>query len=225
MRKYVLRLLPLYLDFIWIWTVIGLVDYLSEGLIGGIFGDENAVLGGAVVSLLIAVVLAVTNLSIGERLLHYAKWEEESGVKSRQWPNLLLGTMLFLSGLKEIVGWTEPGTGMPAFFLVEETPLKIAVLTLYGVANLVGGVMLLGFYRGAKLYNWILLAVVTIPGLASYIFFRAEMIAALMARRDNQGLPMDAERAETYINAGPVLFLAIMVLMAVILYFCRERQA
>lgn len=225
MRKYVLRLLPLYLDFIWVWTVIGLVDYLSEGLIGGIFGDENAALGGAVVSLLIAVVLAVINLSIGERLLHYAKWEDERGVKVRQWPNLLLGTILFLSGLKEIVRWIEPGTGIPAFFLVEETPLKIAVLTLFGVANLVGGVMLLGFHRGAKLFNAILLAVATVSGLASYIFFRAEMIAALVARRDNHGLPMDAERAETYISAGPVFFLTFTLLMAALLYFCRERQA
>ena len=225
MRKYALRLLPVYLDFIWVWALVGLVDYLGRGLLSRYLGPDQVWLAGAVVSLIIAVVLAVANLSVGERLLAYAKREDESGSKARQWPNLLLGTILFLSGLKEIVRWTEPGTGMPAFFLVEETPLKVAVLMLYGAANLIGAVMLLGFWRGAKLFNFVLLAIATVAGLASYVFYRAEMIAALMTRRQNQGLPMDAERAETYVNAGPAFFLGTMVVFAAILYFCREREA
>ena len=225
MRKYVLPLLSLYLDFIVIDAAVGLVAYLAPSFVESLFGEPLPWLAQATISLLLLIVGRFLNVSLGDYLLSYAIAEREAGIMLRQWPNVLLGTVGFLSGLKEIVRWTLPGDGMPFLFMVEETPLKLAALITYGALYGLGGIMLLHFTRGAKLLNAALLAFGAAMMAVNLVYFRDTMVAAQINRRLNQGLPAELESAEAVVSNAPIYGGVFFALMFVLLYFCRERPA
>ncbi|EFG4742164.1 hypothetical protein BM885_005249, partial [Escherichia coli] len=202
MRKYVLRALSLYLDLIWVWTVVGICQYFVGDEIAGALGRAPTWIEEVSVAGLIAAALKLFNLSAGDWLLARAIREDEAGSTARQWPNLLVGTVLFLSGLKEIVRWTLPGDGQPFLFMVEETPLKIMAVATFGLLYIVGGVLVLRFAYGAKALNYALLGIGAIMTAINYLFYRDAIMQALVDRKLAQGLPITLEDAEAAVRMG-----------------------
>lgn len=224
MRKYVFPVLSFYLDFIFLNALVGLIDHLAQIAGKGIDSDITASTSWVATSILVLIIRSI-NISIGDRLLSYARAERAMGNSARQWPNLLLGTMMVLGGLKEMIRWSQPGNGMPLFLLVEETPFKIALLTVFGAICLIGGTMALRFTPGARLVNAAVLAF-TAAGLAvSFHFKRDALVAAQVARRANQGLEQTAEQAERMVAFAPYFLLSFFAVTLWILYLCRERPA
>ena len=84
MRKYILPLLSLYLDFIWINASVTLARYLLGSLIEGVFGGSVPWAADILVSLLLLTVLRLLNLSVGEWLLAYAR----EGSERRDWSSV-----------------------------------------------------------------------------------------------------------------------------------------
>jgi hypothetical protein len=224
MRKYILPLLALYLDFILIDAVVGLVTYFLGEAIETLIGMPVSWAAQASASLLVLILLRLLNLSVGELLLAYAVAERQSGVRLRQWPNLFLGTAMLLSGLKEVVRWSAPGDGMPLLFLVEDTPVKVLVLMLFGALYILSGVMLLRFDPGAKIVNSALLALGAAIMAGNLLFFREAMVAAQLNRRLNQGLAADPQAAESVVAYAPLYGAVFFGALAAILYLCRERK-
>jgi len=113
-RKYVLPFLGFYIDFIFINSLVGLAAHLAK-----IAGREvdPAYATPASWGLIISLILVGRrfDFSLGQQLLAQAKAEREMGVTTRQWPNLIIGTLMIIGGLKELVNWTAPGEGMPFF--------------------------------------------------------------------------------------------------------------
>ncbi|MGX5831617.1 hypothetical protein [Mesorhizobium sp. 43Arga] len=224
MRKYGIPALSLFLDFLWINTAITLTIYLLPTLTEAAFGGPMPLSAQIVVSLVLLSIGRVLNLSLGDYLLSKAVAEWDAGGRLRQWPNLLLGTIGFLSGLKELERWTEAGNGIPFLFMVEETPLKIVVLVIYGTLYGLGGILLLRFAAGAKLLNGALLAVGAVAMAINILFYHDAMVAAIIARNENQGREITVEAAERAVALSPYGFVLLGV-MAAVLYFCRERRA
>jgi hypothetical protein len=224
MRKYGIPLLSLFLDFLWINTAIGLLIYLLPTLAESVLGGPAPWSAQIVISLILLSVGRLLNLSFGDYLLSNAVAERDAGGKLRQWPNLLLGTLGFLSGLKDLVRWTEPGSAVPFLFMVEETPLKIGVLLVYGALYGLGGVLLLRFASGAKLLNGVILAIGAVAMVINVLFYHDAMVAAIIARNENQGREITVEAAEKAVALSPYGFVLLAV-MGVVLYFCRERRA
>lgn len=224
MRKNFLSLLAFYLDFLCADAAITLAYYFVGAAVENIIGfplDWGWQVG---IALTLAALLHGFGLSVGERLLAYAVAEREAGVTLRQWPNLVLGTLGLLSGLKELVRWTAPGTGMPFFLLVEETPFKIAAVTLFGASFGLGGIMLLTFWPRAKLFNAVFYGLGLVGAPLNYLFAYEATVAAQMTRKGNQGLPQTREQAEAIVNMSPWFGLAFVGAMLIVLYFCRERR-
>lgn len=224
MRKYGIPALSVFLDFLWINTVVGLLIYLLPTFAEAAFGGPVPWSAQIVISLVLLSIGRVMDLSLGEYLLSNAVAEWEAGGRLRQWPNLLLGTAGFLSGLKELERWTEPRSGVPFLFMVEETPLKIGVLVVYGALYGLGGILLLRFAAGAKLLTGALLAVGSVAMATNILFFHDAMVDAIITRNENQGREITLEAAERAVALSPYGFVLLGV-MAAILYFCRERRA
>lgn len=224
MRKSVLPLLSLYLDFIWINALVGLADHVLPWLSRALFGQPLPWAASIAVSLLLLGIGRMLGVSVGGWLLSWAADERDAGVTLRQWPNLVLGTLAFLSGLKEMVRWVEPGDGLPFLLMVEETPLKIAALMLFGAAVALAGAMLLRFAPGAKLFNAALLAFGAAAFAVNMLFSREAMVAAAMTRRTNQGLPATLEQAEGVVSFTLYAAIALIVVCCVLLSLCRERE-
>lgn len=119
--------------------------------------------------------------------------------------------------------WAAPGEQIPFLFMVEETPFKIVALCIHGALYVLGGVMVLRFAPGARLYNAVLLVFGTAMMTINLVFYRDAMIEAQMVRRLNQGLPVDPEAAEAVVSWAPVAGGAMILLMAVLLWLSRER--
>lgn len=224
MRKYILPLLGLYLDFICINAAIGLAVYFVGLANEELIGTPPPWGAQMLASLLVLSVLRLLHFSIGEWLLAYAVAEREADIVNRQWPNLVLGTIGLLSGLKEAVRWTLPGDGMPFLFMVDETPAKVAAVFTFGLLYIAGGAMLLRFAPGAKLFNGILLTFGAVMMAVNLLFFRDAMVAAQVERRLSQGLAPDIEAAEAVVSMAPVYGGVVFALLYLLLYFCRARR-
>jgi hypothetical protein len=222
MRKYILPVLGFYIDFIFINSLVSLMAHLARSA-GREIDPAYAVPASWGLILSLILVGRRFDFSIGQQLLSYAKAERELGLTTRQWPNLVTGTLMILSGLKELVNWTAPGQGLPLFLLVEETPLKIGLLTILGGICLLAGIMMLRFTPGAKSVSAAVL-VFSGTGLAvSFYFARDALVAAQMARRANQGLQRTMEDAERMISFMPYFLIVFFAVAFWMLYLCRER--
>ncbi|MBN9222791.1 MAG: hypothetical protein J0I79_33080 [Mesorhizobium sp.] len=219
MRKYVVAFFSLCIDAAWISVVIVLANRL--GLAEMLLGQP---LSGAACALIITLLLTVarlTNTSLGEWLLAYAL--DEKPASQRQWPNLVLGTLGFVSGLLSLLHQTAPDYGMPFLFMVEQTPLKIATATLYACLYCLCGMMLLRFAPRAKLYN-ALLCVSTLPlALINIMFSYDALIGSMMARAESAGRSFPLEKAQVYARVSVYYTILMIVVVLAILYFCRER--
>jgi hypothetical protein len=221
LRKYVLPLLGLYLDFVWIDAIVVLVNWQFPGLAATVLGQPASWSVLMVLSLSLLGLARVANISMGQWLLSYARSEQPAG--QRQWPNILLGTVGFVVGIIQLPLAVEPGDGVPFLFMVEDTPLKMAAIALYGALYGWAGVMLLRFMPGAKLYSALMFAS-GLPLVAiNHLFSRDAMVARLMAQAVSHGRSLTPERAEFVLSVAPVFNLLFVGIMLVILLLCRER--
>jgi hypothetical protein len=222
LRKYVLPLLSLYLDFVWINAIVVLVYRLVPGVAEIFLGQPPGRVQTAL-SLILIGLARVTNASLGQRLLSYARSEKPAG--QRQWPNLLLGTAGFVSGIGQLKRLTEPGDGSPFLFMVEDTPLKLIALMLYAALYGWCGVMLLRFAPGAKIYGALIFASSVLLGVISFLFSRDAMIARVMVSQASKGRPLTPGDAEFFLNLAFMSTLVFIGIMLVILLSSRERPA
>lgn len=220
MRKYVLAFFSLCIDYVWINAAIVLANRLGVAEI--VLGQPLSWAARALLTLILLSVARLANASLGEWLLSYAATEQPA---LRQWPNILLGTLSFVSGIWYLLNLTELGEGMPFLFMVEQTPLKIAAVALYSGLYSWCGVMLLRFEPKAKLYNALLLAS-TLPLTAiNQLFSHDALIASMIARASREGRSFPLEKAEVYARVSIYWAILVVVVMLAILYFCRERPA
>ncbi|UVK42689.1 hypothetical protein BPNPMPFG_004392 [Mesorhizobium sp. AR07] len=221
MRKYVLRFLSLCIDYVWINAAVVLVDRLFPGVAETVLGQPMSWAARQVLSLILLCVLRFANASLGEWLLAYALAEQPAG--QRQWANLLLGTLGFISGIWYLLRLTEPGDGTPFLLMVEHTPLKTAAVALYSALCSWCGVMLLRFQPKAKRYNALLFASALPVTVINVAFSRDALIASIIARAASQGRSLPVEKAEVYARGSVYYAIVLIAVMLVILYFCRER--
>ncbi|MER8829653.1 hypothetical protein NKH73_22775 [Mesorhizobium sp. M0938] len=223
MRKYVLRFLSLCIDYLWVNAAVVLADQLFPSVAEAVLGQPASWAARQVLSLVLLSLVRVANASVGEWLLSYAQTEQPAG--QRQWANLLLGTLGVLSGIWYLLHLTEPDDGMPFLFMVEDTPLKTAVIALYSALYSWCGVMLLRFEPKAKLRNALLFASVLPLTAINVIFSHDELIGSMVARAARQGRSFPVEKAEVYARVSVYYAILLVAVMLAILYFCRERPA
>ncbi|MGX9576409.1 hypothetical protein [Mesorhizobium sp. f-mel] len=223
LRKYVLLFLGLCIDFVWINAAVVLADRLFPGVAEAIIGQPTSWAALTVLTLGLLSLARVANASVGEWLLSYALAEQAA--RARQWANLLLGTLGFVSGIWYLLRLTEPSDGMPFLFMVEDTPMKIAAVALHSTLYSWCGVMLLRLEPRAKLYNALLFASTLPLAAINQMFSHDALLASIMARANSQGRPFTMEKAELYARLSIYYAILLVVVMLAILYFCRERPA
>ncbi|WP_136617919.1 MULTISPECIES: hypothetical protein [Mesorhizobium] len=221
MRKYVLPLLGLYLDFVWINAIVVLADRLFPGIAETFLGQPMPVRAQTALSLILIGLARLTNASLGQRLLSYAWSEQPAG--QRQWPNLLLGTAGFVSGIGQLKRLTGSGDVVPFLSMFEDTPLMIAAFALYAALYGWCGVALLRFAPGAKLFGALIFASSVLLAGIDFLFSRDVLIARMMMREASKGRPIPLERAEFFLSLSLLYTLVFSGILLVILLFCRER--
>lgn len=214
--------LALYLDFFLISSAVRLADDAFPNVTVSLLGQPMPWPIQIVVALILLTLGRLANISLGERLLCYALAEQPGG--RRQWPNLLLGTFGFLSGIWGLLRLAEADDGMPFLFMVEETPLKIAAVALYGALYSWGGVMLLRFEHRAKLYNALVISA-TLPIAAINQLFSHDALVASIVARESRDQPFPPEIAEFFAQLSIIYTVVLVAASLAILYFCRERPA
>ncbi|MFD2053891.1 hypothetical protein ACFSQT_12580 [Mesorhizobium calcicola] len=223
MRKYVLAFFSLCIDYVWINAAVVLADRLFPEIVETILGQPMSWAARQVVSLVLLSLARFANASLGEWLLSYALAEKPAG--QRQWANLLLGTLGFVSGLWTLLHSTEPGDGVPFLLMVEDSPQKMAAIALYSVLSSWGGVMLLRFTPRAKLYNAVL-SFSTLPLAAiNQMFSHDALVASILLRSNSTAHPFTMEKAELYARLSIYYAILLVAVQLAILYFCRERPA
>ncbi|MDX6804658.1 hypothetical protein [Terrihabitans rhizophilus] len=215
LKRIVFACLPIYLDFLLVWTVVHLCSYFM-GL-----GTEGY--GITAVSALVALAQSKLELSPGVQLLEPAQVESAEG--RRTWPNLLLGTLLILEGTKNLVRWTELEAVLPVYGLVDTSPLKILLLLAIGSLSIAAGILLLRFTR----LGLALAAAMIVVDLGSIIvgwpLFSDAIAKVTIARRELQGLPVRPGEIEFMQTVMPAWLLVALALFMVLLTFARVRRA
>jgi hypothetical protein len=225
MRGKLLWLLSFYIDFIFVGTVVSLADYA--------IGRTNAVLGGSdfsrhILEIGVTVILVALGrafgASLGIRLLAYARDEAEAGSRARLWPNLLLGSILLLEGLKEMVRWTALDATMPVFGLIETTPLKIGLLLAFGTLNVAAGALLVAFADNGKRVAAAALALSAVSIALSWKRLPEVIEAAAIARRAAQGRAVRDGEIAFLQAATPWFFIVSLAALLMVLALCRTQR-
>ncbi len=225
MRRTLIRLLALYIDFIVIGTFVTLGNYAVGFAMGYVPGIGNAwyIEIGAAAGL--TALARALGLSLGEALLEHALDEAQAGSPRRLWPNLVLGTFLMLDGLKLIVRWSQLDAVVPVFGLVETSVIKVVVLVAMGLLAVVAGAMLLSFTPGAKRLAAASLAVSALSLALSWPVMGEAIGRVQMARREAQGLPIREGEIEAMQAMLPLAAAGIIAIAIVLLLLCRQKPA
>ncbi len=225
MRRTLIRLLALYIDFIVIGTFVSLGNYvagLALGYIPGVGQDWYAEIG---VSAGLTALARALGLSMGQALLGYALDEVDSGSPRRLWPNLILGTFLMLDGLKMMVRWSLLYGAIPFFGMIETSPLKVVILIAMGLVSVVAGAMLLAFLHRARLAAAVSLGLSALSLAISWPVLREAIGRVHVARREAQGLPIREGEIESMQALLPFFSIGMLVVTEIVLLLCRERPA
>lgn len=225
MRRTLIRLLALYLDFIVIGTFVALGNYVAglvAGYMPGIGNDWYVEIG---VSAGLTALARMLGLSLGEALLGYALDEADSETRRRLWPNLVLGTFLMLDGLKLIVRWSQLDVAVPVFGMVETTALKVVVLIAMGLVSVIAGAMLLAFLPKSRIAATGSLALSALSLAISWPVLDQAIGRVQVARREAQGLPIREGEIESMQAMLPFLSAGMLAVFVVLLLLSRERPA
>ena len=223
MRAKVLWLLSVYIDFIFVSAVVGVAVIAAGEAVEALVAPEFAFLVEWGVSLVLVALGRVLGVSLGKWLLSYARQEVEAGSAGRLWPNLALGTLLMLEGLKGMVRWTELGTTMPAFGLVETTALKIVLLLASGALNVLAGAMLVAFATGAKRVATLSIALIALSLALSWRILPEAVERTLLVRRALEGRPIREGEIEFMQMIVPPFTAAMLAVCLLLVYLSRER--
>jgi hypothetical protein len=224
MRRYVLPILGLYLDFIIVSTFVSLASYL--------FGQAWTVLAGSGpswqieygVALALVLIGRALGLSAGKLLLSTAEQMQHEQPRPRLWPNLVLGTFLILDGLKQMLRWSQLDAVLPVFGMVETTALKAGLLVAMGALYVVAGGMILRFARGAKAATITALAVSAASLGLSWSVLPEAIARAQTARRAAQGMPIREGEIEMMQTMLPWIGVGGVVLVGVLVWMSWERE-
>ena len=190
MRRTLIRLLALYIDFIVIGTFVTLGNYVAGLIAGYIPGIGNNWYVEIGVSAGLTALARMLGLSLGEALLDYALDEAGSETRRRLWPNLVLGTFLMLDGLKLMVRWSQLDVSVPVFGMIETTAIKVIVLIAMGAVSLVAGAMLLAFRPMSRIAAAGSLALSSLSLAISWPVLDEAIGRVQVARRQAQGIPI-----------------------------------
>lgn len=224
MRRTLIRLLALYIDFIVIGTFVALGNYVAGialGYVSGIGSDWYVEIGVAAALTALARALG---LSMGEALLGYALDEVDSGVPRRLWPNLVIGTFLILDGLKMVIRWSQLDVAVPVFGMIETTALKVAILIAMGVFSFFAGAMVLAFMPKSTLLALGSLALSALSLAVSWPVLSEAIARVQVARREAQGLPLREGEIEAMQSLLPAVSAGMLAVTVILLLLCRERQ-
>ncbi|MFH1795435.1 MAG: hypothetical protein ABIK36_08100 [Pseudomonadota bacterium] len=150
MRRYVLPVLSFYLDYILVSMIVALAAFFLGEAWSLFAGEDTRWYAEFDTSLALVTLGRVLGLSAGDRLLAAARDLADEELRPRLWPNLALGTLLILDGLKQMVRWSQLDAVIPVFGMVETTPVKAALLVAMGALYVAAGAMILRFARNAK---------------------------------------------------------------------------
>ena len=151
MRRTLIRLLALYIDFIVIGTFVALGNYVAGIALGYVSGIGSVWYAEIGIAAALTALARALGLSMGEALLGYALDEVDAGAQRRLWPNLVLGTFLILDGLKMMIRWSQFDVAVPVFGMIDTTALKVIILIAMGIISFVAGAMVLAFMPRARL--------------------------------------------------------------------------
>jgi hypothetical protein len=146
-------------------------------------------------------------------------------VRRRLWPNLLLGTLLILDGLKQAIRWTQLEATLPVFGLLEMTPLKVAASLSLGCLSAGAGLLLIAFAPAAKRFAAASIAGSTASLLLGWSALPEGIRQVTLARRAYQSRPVRDGEIEFLQIVTPYGAVALLVLLAALLYLCRARDA
>jgi hypothetical protein len=225
MRRTLVRLLALYIDFIVIGTFVTLGNYvagIAVGYVSGAGSDWYVEIG---VSAALTALARALGLSMGEALLDYALEEVDAGSSRRLWPNLVLGTFLMLDGLKMMVRWSLLDAVIPVFALTETTAVKVIILIAMGIISLVAGAVLLAFLPRARLTAAASLGLSSLSLAISWPVLDEAIGRVQVARRDAQGLPIREGEVESMQALLPFASAGMLAIAIIVLLLCRERPA
>lgn len=225
MRRTLIRLLALYIDFIVIGTFVTLGNYafgVAMGYIPGIGNHWYVEIG---VSAGLTALARMLGLSLGEALLEYALDEADFQRRGRLWPNLVLGTFLMLDGLKLMVRWSQLDVAVPVFGLVETTTLKVIILVAMGLVSVVAGAMLLAFQPMSRLAAAGSLALSALSLAMSWPVLEEAIERVQVARREAQGLPIREGEIESMQAMLPFLSVGLLAVGIVLLLLSRQRSS
>lgn len=225
MRRTLVRLLALYIDFIVIGTFVTLGNYafgVAMGYIPGIGNNWYVEIG---VSAGLTALARMLGLSLGEALLDYALEQADSERRGRLWPNLVLGTFLMLDGLKLMVRWSQLDVAVPVFGMVETTASKVVVLVAMGAVSVVAGGMLLALRPMSRIAAAGSLALSAVSLAISWSVLDEAIGRIQIARREAQGLPIREGEIESIQTMLPFLSIGVMAVCIVLLLLSREKPS
>jgi hypothetical protein len=224
MKKYVFPLLGIYLDFILIEAASTLIIYAAAAVVLQYIPIEWVTPVQMASSLILALILKYSGLSVGAWLLEEAKFERKQDTKIRQWPNLMLGTILILSGLKSMVRWMENDGLQPFFYMLDPTSIKIALIMVEGAALVVAGAMILKFMPWSKTVAGVL--IIFGAARATFAFFVTpdQMRLTTIRALENRGREVREDLLDAMWPIASYSIAGIVLLMVVLLYLCRRRS-
>jgi hypothetical protein len=225
MRRTLIRLLALYIDFIVIGTFVTLGNYVAgliAGYTSGIGNDWYVEIG---VSAGLTALARMLGLSLGGALLDYALDEAGSETHRRLWPNLVLGTFLMLDGLKLMVRWSQLDVAVPVFGMVETTAIKVIVLIAMGAVSVVAGAMLLAFRPMSRIAAAGSLALSSLSLAISWPVLDEAIGRVQVARRQAEGIPIREGEIESIQAMLPFLSAGMFAVGIVLLLLSREQPS
>lgn len=224
MRRYVLPVLSFYLDYILVSTIVALAAFFLGEAWSLFAGEDTRWYAEFGTSLALATLGRVLGLSAGDRLLAPARDLADEEPRPRLWPNLALGTLLILDGLKQMVRWSQLDAVIPVFGMVETTPVKAALLVAMGALYVAAGAMILRFARNAKAAAITALAVSAASLGLSWSVLPEAIARVQTARRAAQGLPIREGEIEMMQTMLPWIGVGGLALVGALVSMSRERE-
>lgn len=220
MRRYVLPLLALYLDFILVNAFVGLASFFLGQAWNYVAGEGAPWYAEIGTSAALVGLGRALGLSAGLWLLAPARDMAGDEPRPRLWPNLALGTFLLLDGLKQMVRWSQLDAVIPVFGMVETTAPKAALLVAMGALHVLAGGMILRFAPRARAVALATITLATASLALSWPVLPEAIARVQAARRAAEGIPLREGEIEAmqailpWIGAGTLLLVALLLLLS-----------
>ena len=215
-----LALLSIFIDFLVASTLVSNANVLLPHV--GMLGQSTSYAASAAIA--IGLRAFQGRFSPGQRILETAVDERHRvGERRRQWPNLVLGTLLFLEGTKHLARWMMPDRIVPLFGIAAEGGAQIGVDIGSGIVLVAIGTGILRF-NGISLYAcWVWLGAEVVSTAMSWQIMFDELPQMYAARRKLQGLPVREGAAEQMQFLLPIVLVAFLAVYTLLLFLSRAK--